>query len=60
MGYSYKQLNKVLLVYVKIIKKLFTNEKIKILSQNKYIKEVSKKCITYNDEFKSIYIINSK
>ena len=42
MGYSYKQLNKVLLVYVKIIKKLFTNEKIKILSQNKYIKEVSK------------------
>ncbi len=37
-------------------KKLFTNEEIEILSKNKYVKNVSKKGITYTDEFKKIFI----
>ncbi|HFE9693250.1 TPA: HTH domain-containing protein, partial [Clostridium perfringens] len=38
-------------------KKLFTSEEIKILSQNKYVKKVSSKGITYNDEFKRLFIV---
>lgn len=38
-------------------KKLFTSEEIKILSQNKYVKKVSNKGITYNDEFKRLFIV---
>lgn len=36
--------------------KLFTNEEIKILSQNRYVKKVSSKGITYSDEFKRLFI----
>ena len=37
-------------------KKLFTEEEIIILKQNKYVKKVTSKCITYTDEFKRIFI----
>lgn len=37
-------------------KKLFTDQEIKILSNNPYVKSVSTKGITYTDEFKSIFI----
>ncbi|MFR1075544.1 MAG: IS3 family transposase [Romboutsia timonensis] len=40
-------------------KKLFTEEEIIILKQNKYIKKVSSKGITYTDEFKKIFINES-
>ena len=40
--------------------KLFTNEEIKILSKNKYVKNVSMKGITYTDEFKGIVIAENK
>ena len=36
--------------------KIFTEEEVKILSQNKYIKNVSARAITYTDEFKRIFI----
>ena len=39
-------------------KKLFTKEEVKILSENKYVKDVSTKGTTYTDEFKSIFILN--
>ena len=38
-------------------KKLFTEQEIIILKQNKYIKKVSSKGITYTDEFKKIFIM---
>lgn len=42
-------------------KKLFTEEQINILKQNRYVKKVSLKGITYTDEFKRIFIAeNSK
>lgn len=37
-------------------KKLFTNKDIEILSNNKYVKKVSEKGITYTDEFKRVFI----
>lgn len=37
-------------------KKLFTNEEIKLLSKNKYIKNITLKGITYTEEFKNIFI----
>lgn len=37
-------------------KKLFTEEEVSILKQNKYVKKVSSKGITYTDEFKRIFI----
>ncbi|MEI3045369.1 MAG: IS3 family transposase [Romboutsia timonensis] len=40
-------------------KKLFTEQEIIILKQNKYIKKVSSKGITYTDEFKKIFINES-
>jgi len=35
-----------------ISNKLFTKEEVKILSENKYVNNVSTKGITYTDEFK--------
>lgn len=40
--------------------KLFTKEEVKILSKNKYVKNVSDKAITYTDEFKSIFIAENE
>ena len=37
-------------------KKLFTEKEVSILKQNKYVKKVSSKGITYTDEFKRIFI----
>ncbi len=36
--------------------KIFTQEEIEILSNNKYVKRVSTKGVTYTDEFKRIFI----
>jgi transposase len=36
--------------------KIFTQDEIKILSSNKYVKRISAKGITYTDEFKRIFI----
>ncbi len=41
-------------------KKIFTKEEIDILSQNKYVKNVSNKAITYIDEFKNIFIAENE
>lgn len=44
-------------------KKLFTNEEVKLLSKNKYVKNITTKGITYTEEFKKIFIsenINGK
>src|SRR3712207_7964581 len=38
---------------MKMSKKLFTKDEVKILSKNKYVKKVSSKGITYTDEFRS-------
>lgn len=40
--------------------KLFTKEEVKILSKNKYVKNVSEKAITYTNEFKSIFIAENE
>ncbi len=40
-------------------KKLFTENEISILKNNKYVKKVSLKGITYTDEFKRIFIDES-
>lgn len=37
-------------------KKLFTEEEIKILMKNKYVKNVTNKGITYTDEFRILFI----
>ncbi|MFD3269667.1 IS3 family transposase [Paenibacillus dendritiformis] len=37
-------------------KKLFTDEEIKLLSNNPYVKSVSSKAITYTDAFKQLFI----
>ena len=39
-----------------MIKKIFTEKEIKQLSNNKYVKSISTKGITYTDEFKHIFI----
>jgi len=41
-------------------KKLFIDEEIALLSQNKYVKKVSNKGITYTDEFKRKFIIENQ
>jgi len=41
-------------------KRLFTDKEIEILSQNKYVKSVSKKGITYTDEFKRVFITGNE
>ncbi len=38
-------------------KKLFSNEEIFDLSNNKYVKAVSENVITYTDEFKTLFIV---
>lgn len=40
--------------------KLFTNAEVKLLSNNKYVKSVSNKGITYTDEFKILFIIEDE
>lgn len=40
--------------------KVFTKEEILILSENRYVKHVSAKGITYTDEFKRIFICESE
>lgn len=45
---------------IKMSNKLFTNKEIKILSKNKYVKNVSTKGITYTDEFKNIFIAENE
>lgn len=37
-------------------KKLFSDEEIKSLSKNRYVKSVSNRGITYTDEFKILFI----
>lgn len=37
-------------------RKLFSDEEIKLLSKNKYVKNISTKSITYTDEFKVLFI----
>jgi len=41
-------------------KKFFIEEEVRILSENKYVKNISKKGITYTDEFKNIFIIENE
>lgn len=41
-------------------KKIFTDEEVATLSQNKYVKKVSNKGITYTDEFKRIFITENQ
>ena len=36
--------------------KLFSDEEIDVLSKNKYVKSVSKRGITYTDDFKTLFI----
>ena len=40
--------------------KLFTIEEVKLLSKNKYVKNVTQKGITYTDEFKNIFILQNE
>ncbi|WP_027632860.1 HTH domain-containing protein, partial [Clostridium hydrogeniformans] len=40
--------------------KLFSKEEIEILSNNKYVKNVSEKGITYTDEFKRLFIAENE
>lgn len=40
--------------------KLFTKKELKILSQNRYTKNVSEKGITYTDEFKNVFITENE
>jgi len=41
-------------------KKLFSDKEIKLLSKNKYVKNISQKGITYTDEFKRIVITENE
>lgn len=45
-------------IYMSI--KIFTEKEIEILAQNQYVKSVSKKGITYTEEFKREYISESE
>ena len=40
--------------------KIFTKKELEILSQNRYVKNVSEKVITYTDEFKNIFIAENE
>lgn len=40
--------------------KLFTEKEIALLLNNPYIKTISTKAITYTDEFKRIFIVESE
>lgn len=48
------------MVEVKMSNKLFAKEEIKILSKNKYVKNISQKSITYTDEFKGVFIVENE
>lgn len=37
-------------------KKLFTEDQINLLKNNKYIKRITRKAITYSDEFKKLFV----
>jgi len=39
---------------------IFTEEEVKMLSENRYVKNVSTKAITYTDEFKRIFIAQNE
>lgn len=39
-----------------VSKKLFTDKEIKVLTNNKYVKNITAKAITYTDEFKMLFI----
>lgn len=39
--------------------KLFNNIEIEMLSNNKYVKNVSERAITYTEEFKNIFVLES-
>lgn len=41
-------------------KKLFTEQEVKLLSKNKYVKNVTNKGITYTDEFKHLFIVENE
>src|SRR5947207_14262452 len=41
-------------------KKHFTSKEVKSLSNNPYVKSVSSKGITYNDEFKRIFVVEDE
>lgn len=41
-------------------KKHFTETEIEILSNNRYVKSVSSKGVTYTDEFKRIFIVENE
>ncbi len=41
-------------------KRLFTNEEVRLLSKNKYVRNVSNKGITYTDEFKRLFIVENE
>jgi len=43
-----------------MIIKIFTDKEIKALSNNKYVKKVSNKVITYTEEFRRIFISENK
>lgn len=41
-------------------KKLFTDDEVKLLSKNKYVKNITNKGITYTDEFKQLFIVENE
>jgi len=45
---------------INLSKKLFTEKEVKELCRNPYVKSVSTKGITYSDEFKRIFIVESE
>lgn len=47
-------------VKIKMSNSIFNEKEIQILSQNKYVKKVSSKAITYTDEFKRIFIAENE
>jgi len=61
IGYFYVEYNKVKRYRGgEMSVKNFTQEEIKILSNNKYVRNVSDKVITYTDEFRRIFVLENK
>lgn len=48
------------MVEVEVSNKIFTEKEVEILSNNKYVKAVSIKGITYTDEYKRIFITQNE
>lgn len=48
------------MVEIEMSNKIFTEKEVEILSTNQYVKSVSKKGITYTDEFKRIFIADNE